>query len=137
MPTGAQRIAAFAHPILALLGLLLLGYVASLGLRGRERGGAMSRRRHARLAPWALAALLLSFAAGIASTWWLRPDLEPASGAHFRIALAASAALCVAAVASRRVAASPLARALHPALGLLALLLSAVQVFFGLGLLPP
>jgi hypothetical protein len=134
MPTGLARVLAFAHPVSALLSIGLLSYVASLGLRARERGGAALRPRHARLAPWAYGAVLFSFIFGVLSTWLWRRDLEPASGLHFWIGAAICAVLGVAALLSRRIPTSAGARTVHPALGMLALLLAAVQVFFGLAL---
>jgi hypothetical protein len=134
MPTGPARLLAFVHPVLALLALVLLGYVASLGLRSRERGGAALRPRHALLAPWAYAAILISFALGVLSTWLWRHDLELAGGLHFWIGAAICVVLGAAALLSRRIATDATARTVHPALGMLALLLAALQVFFGLAL---
>ena len=134
MPTGLARLLAFAHPVCALLALALLGYVASLGLRSRERGGAALRPRHARLAPWAYGAVWFSFAFGVLSTWLWRRDLEIAGGVHFWIGAAICLVLTGAALLSRRIAISAGARRVHPALGMLALLLAALQVFFGLAL---
>jgi hypothetical protein len=136
MPLGVERIAAFLHPATALLAIAMLAYAASLGLRARERGGAPLRLRHARLAPWAFAAILASAAFGAVSTWLWRPDLELGQGWHARLALAIATLLAAAAVASRSIAANEAARRLHPVLGLAALLLALVQVFVGLGLLP-
>ena len=136
MPVGPERIAAFLHPVAALLALGLLAWVASLGLRARERGGAPLRARHARLAPWAYGLVLLNVAGGWLSTRWLRPDLADASSAHLGLGLVIAALLTVGAVLSRHLDASPFARRLHPIAGMVALLLSALQVFLGLGLLP-
>jgi hypothetical protein len=121
---------------MAVLTIAFLGFVASLGLRSRERGGAHLRVRHARLAPWSLAAMSATFVLGAASTWLWRADLELASGWHFRLALAATLLLSIAALLSRRIATDETARRLHPVLGLLAVLAAVVQFFFGLGLLP-
>jgi hypothetical protein len=134
MPTGPERLLAFAHPVTALLALAFLGYVASLGLRSRERGGGALRARHARLAPWAYAATVFNFAFGLVSTWLWRDDLELVAGAHFWIGAAIGLVLTATALLSRRVPDSAAARQGHPLLGMLALLLSALQVFFGLGL---
>lgn len=134
MPTGAERLLAFAHPICALAALGFLAWAASLGLRSRERGGAALRPRHARLAPWAFAATAFNFVLGLASTWLWRRDLELAGGTHFWLGAAICALLGATAVLSRGVATSARARSAHPALGMLALLLSLLQVFFGLAL---
>ena len=134
MPTGLERIFAFAHPVCALLALALLGYAASLGLRSRERGGRALRPKHARLAPWAFAATVFNFGLGILSTWLWRSDLDLAAGPHFWIGGAICVVLAVTAMLSRRIADDATARSAHPALGMLALLLAALQVFFGLAL---
>src|SRR4051794_31186805 len=104
MPTGPARLLALVHPVLAVLALVLLGYVASLGVRSRERGGAALRPRHARLAPWAYGAILFTFALGVASTWLWRRDLELAAGPHFWIGAAICVVLGGAALLSRRIA---------------------------------
>ena len=134
MPTGSERLLAFTHPACGLLVLAFLGYVASLGLRGRERGGAALKPRHARLAPWAYGATLANFLFGLLSTWLWRGDLELAGGMHFWIGTAICVVLGLAALLSRRLPGDARARRVHPALGMLALLLSALQVFFGLAL---
>ena len=134
MPTGVERVLAFAHPVCAVLALAFLAYVASLGLRARERGGAVLRPRHAHLAPWAFAGIAGNFAFGLLSTWLWRRDLELAAGAHFWFGVAICAVLSVVALLSRRIATSAGARTAHPALGMLALLLAALQVFVGLSL---
>ena len=53
-----------------------------------------------------------------------------------RLALALVAVLLIAERLSRRIQTSPTARRVHPLLGMLALLIAALQVFFGLALLP-
>jgi len=136
MPTGVHRIVAFVHPVLAIVSLGLLAYVASLGLRSRERGQGALRPRHARLAPIAYWLMIFNLGFGLASTWWLRTDLDLAASPHFKIALAIATLLTAAALVSWRVPSSTLARRVHPILGLGALLISALQVFFGLALLP-
>jgi hypothetical protein len=134
MPTGPERLLAFVHPVLGVAALVFLAWIGSLGLRSRERGGAALRPRHARLAPWAYAAIAGNFVLGLASTWLWRRDLELAAGAHFWIGAAICVVLGVAALLSRRLPGDATARRVHPALGMLALLLSALQVFFGLAL---
>ena len=134
MPTGAERLLAFVHPVCALAALAFLAWVASLGLRSRERGGAALKPRHAHLAPWAYAATALNFVLGIGSTWLWRHDLELAGGLHFWIGAAICAVLGGAALLSARMTTSPSARRAHAAREMLALLLSLLQVFFGLAL---
>jgi uncharacterized membrane protein YkvI len=136
VPTGIPRLIAFLHPILALVVLAFMTYVASLGLRSRERTERHLRPKHARLAAYAYGLMLVNLAAGVLSTRYLRPDLTLASSMHFRVGLLVVALLSVTALLSRRIAASDTARALHPILGLLALVLAGLQVFFGMPLLP-
>jgi hypothetical protein len=135
LPTGIDRVLSFVHPTFALVTLGLLAYVASIGLRSRERGQSSLRPQHARLAPVAYWLVVANLMLGLVSTWWLRPDLELASSAHLRIGIAVGCLLSAGALVSRRLPASPWARTIHPLLGLAALLLACVQLFFGLGLL--
>jgi hypothetical protein len=136
VPTGLVRLIAFVHPVIALASLALMGWVASLGLRCRERSGAHLRGLHRRIAPYAYALMLVNFGLGCWSTVQLRPDLELAAGMHFRLGLAIAVLFTAVAMLSRRIGGSDTARFLHPALGLTALLLAALQVFFGMAMLP-
>ena len=136
VPTGVPRVLAFLHPIMVLASLAFMMYVASLGLRSRERTEAHLRAKHGRLAVYAYGLMLANLGAGAFSTWYLRPDLELATSAHFRLALVIVAVFSVVALLSRRIARSDSARFLHPILGLIALVLSGLQVFFGMPLLP-
>ena len=136
MPTGLARLIAFLHPAIALASLALMAWVASLGLRCRKRGGAHLRRVHERVAPYAYGLMLFNFAFGCWSTAELRRDLELAAGMHFRLGLTIALLFTAVAILSRRIAGSAAVRFLHPALGLVALLLSALQVFFGMTMLP-
>ena len=136
VPTGIARVIAFLHPITALATLAFMAYVASLGLRSRERTEAHLRPRHARLAPWVYAVVAANLAVGVASTWGLRRDLTLADSAHFRISFVLLAVLTAGALLSRWIRVNETARWLHPMLGLLALVLAGLQVFFGLPLLP-
>lgn len=135
MPVGVERLAAWAHPVLAVVSLVILFQAASLGLRSRERRGAPLRPRHARLAPWALWTMGANVVIGLGSTWLWRDDLELGGGAHFWIGLATFAVLAAAAWISRRLP-DERAKRLHPLLGMLALLLASLQTFLGLQLLP-
>ena len=137
MPDVIPRWLALLHPLLSVVALTLLAAAASLGLRSRERGGAALRPRQASLAPWAFALTAANSALGVLSTWLWRPELELAGGWHFRLGAAILLLLAGGAALSRRLPHSERARLLHPLLGLGALLLALVQVFFGLSLLPP
>lgn len=136
MPTGIVRVVAFLHPVFALVTLAFTAYVASLGLRSRERLEAHLRPRHARLAAWAYGCMVVNVVGGLVSTWWLRPDLGARGPMHLRLGIAMFATMTAAAVLSRRVETEATARFLHPLLGLLTLVLAVLQVFFGLPLLP-
>ncbi len=136
MPTGVPRLLAFLHPISALASLAFLAYVASLGLRARDRGGPYVRARHARLAPWAFGWMSVNVAGGALSTWYLRPDLTLGDSAHFRFGLLVLVLLGGAALLARSIGTNDTARLLHPMLGLLALVLSGLQIFFGMPMLP-
>lgn len=136
MPTGVPRLLAFIHPISALLGLAFLAYVASIGLRSRDRNGRHLRARHARLAPWAYGWMAANFVGGVLSTWVLRPDLTLADNAHFRFGVVLLVLMGVTALLARSIRSNATARLLHPMLGLLALVLSGLQVFFGMPMLP-
>jgi hypothetical protein len=124
---------AYVHPIIAALTVALLGYVGSLGLRTRSdrRHAYQLRARHARLAPVMYGLALVSWAGGVVSTWLLRPDLELAESAHFRIGVALVLTLSCGALSSRWMGRTAI-RTVHPWFGAAAMLLAAAQVFFGL-----
>jgi hypothetical protein len=93
----------YLHPIIGGSGLLLLVYVASLGFRMRtvRRGRAALAASHARLAPLAYAMVLASWLIGVASTLWLRSDLELAASLHFRSGCAMATLLTGSALTAR------------------------------------
>jgi len=127
---------AYVHPFLAVSVLALLAYVASLGVRARNepRHRAEHLRRHAELGRWMYAGVVLTWGGGLASVWMLRPA-ELATSFHFRIGLTLLAVLTVSAITSRWMHLANV-RAIHPWIGVLAMLLAAAQVIFGLQLLP-
>lgn len=135
MPSTTETVLAFMHPLLGLVALGLLLHAANLGLRSRERRGASLRPLHARAAPRAFVATLVAWLMGMISTLAWRPDLEFAAGWHFRIGLAVVILLGCGALLSRRLPGDERARRLHPLIGVTALLLTALQVFFGMPLL--
>lgn len=137
MPDGLPRLLAWLHPAISFAAIALLATAASLGLRSRERGGVALRPRHARIAPWAAGVAIANAVFGIASVALWRPDLEVAAGPHFWLGLATALLLGSGALLSRAVRHDERARRIHPLLGLAALLLSLVQVFFGLSLVAP
>jgi uncharacterized protein DUF4079 len=125
---------AHAHPVVALATIGLAAYGASLGLRGRR--SAPMRARHAALMPWVYGLVLGSWAAGLASVWWLRDDLEVAESGHFTAGSAIVTLFTAGALVSRRIGVDPRARAIHPWIGAAALVLCGVQVFLGLQIMP-
>jgi hypothetical protein len=77
-----------------------------------------------------------NFVGGAFSTWYLRPDLTLADNAHFRFGVVLLVLMGVTALLARAIGTNETARLLHPMLGLLALVLSGLQVFFGMPMLP-
>ena len=128
---------AYVHPFFAVLVLALFAHVASLGVRARNdrRHRATHLRRHARFARWMYGGILLIWGGGLASTWMLRPPAELATSGHFRVGAALVAVLTTGALTSRWMH-LPSVRAVHPWIGVLAMLLAATQIVFGLQILP-
>ena len=128
----------YLHPVAGAAVLALLAYVASLGFRLRtaRRGRAALAARHARLAPFAYAAVLASWVAGAASTLWLRDDLDFAASLHFRTGAGMAVLLTGSALTARAMRGGAAARDIHPWLGAAAVLLAAVHVVTGLRIMP-
>lgn len=128
----------YVHPISGLLLTGLAAYVGSLGLRSRRRGRAAAglRARHRALTPWLYAGLLVSFGIGLASTVYLRDDLDGGASGHFGVGSASLTLFTAAAMLSRAMDRLPWARRVHPWLGALGVLLAGVQVFLGLQIMP-
>jgi hypothetical protein len=127
----------YVHPLTAALILLLTAYVAALGIRARNdrRRAPELLQRHAQLAPWAYALIVASWLFGVGTTWWLRPELELGDSQHFRVGMALVAAFSASALSSRWMR-LPLVRSIHPWFGVAGVLLIAVQIFFGLQIMP-
>ena len=127
----------YVHPVVAGLSILLLFYVGSLGLRARNdrRRAAQLLDQHARFATPVVWLVGISWIGGLLSTWLLRSDLELAASAHLRIGTALLLTLCASALSARYMS-SPQVRSVHPWFGIIALLLAAAQVFFGLQITP-
>ncbi len=132
------RAALWLHPLLGLATVALAVRQASLGLRSRRQGpGArMLRASHRRAGPWLLALVVANWLAGLASVRIDPRDLELAASGHFQVGSGLVVLYGLAALVSRRIDRDPRARAVHPWLGAAALLLSGVQVFLGLQLMP-
>jgi Protein of unknown function (DUF4079) len=130
---------AYLHPIVAGAALVLLLYTASLGLRMRQRrrDRAALAALHARWAPWAYGLVAASWAGGLASTAFLRSDLELAHSLHFRTGTLMVLLLTGSALTARRMGGpDSAAREIHPWLGALAALLAAAQAVTGLRITP-
>lgn len=128
---------AWLHPILAAVTTALAFTAASLGFRARRGGrdALPARRRHARLAPVMYVLVIVNWGLGVVTVRWLRPDDVAASG-HFAVGSGIVALLSAGAALSLRVPVDARARAIHPLIGAVALVLFGVQVFLGLQLLP-
>lgn len=130
---------AYLHPVAGGLTLVLLVYVASLGLKMRTRP-----RERARVGPvharWGRRVLYLVCAiwlSGVASTLWVRDDLEAGTSFHFRIGSAMVLLLAGSGITARAMEhGNRRARAIHPWLGAAAALLAAAQVVTGLRITP-
>ena len=128
----------YLHPVAGLAATALAAYAASLGLRSR-RGGPdadRARRRHRAIGPWVWTLYAVNWLGGLATVRWARPEIETAASGHFTVAGAIVVLLTAGALLSRRVPVDARARAVHPLIGATALLLSGVQIFLGLQLLP-
>jgi hypothetical protein len=130
---------AYLHPIAGSLALLLLVYVASLGLRmrtrPRERAGVGPL--HARWGRRVLYLVCAIWLSGLASTLWVRDDLEAGTSFHFRIGTAMALLLAGSGLSARAMEnGNRRARAIHPWLGAAAALLAAAQAVTGLRITP-
>jgi len=93
--------------------------------------------RHDRLATPVYFVVLVLWTSGLASAYWLRPDLPSTASLHFRIGSLVVALLSGSFLTARRMRRGPSAwRDFHPWLGAAALLLSAAQVVTGLQIMP-
>lgn len=94
---------AYFHPVAGGAVLAFLFYVGSLALRSRSRrrGAAALLAQHARLAPWMFVLVLVGWAGGLFSTWWLRHDLELGGSTHLRIGVGLVVALTGGCLTSR------------------------------------
>lgn len=127
----------YLHPVAGAAVVLLLVWAGSLGLRARSqpRRRRVLLAQHARWAPVAFWLMLASWVGGVATTWWLRRDLEVGASTHFTLGVVLVAALVGGWATARRMEHRTL-REIHPWFGVAALLLAAAQVFFGLQITP-
>jgi hypothetical protein len=134
----ASTTLAYVHPISGLLVTGIAVYVGSLGLQSRRgtRRAVQLRARHRAVTPWLYGALVVSYCAGVASTVWLRDDLDEAASGHFAVGSLSLLLFSLAALLSRAMDRLPWARSVHPWLGAAGVLLAGVQVFLGLQIMP-
>jgi hypothetical protein len=128
----------FVHPLLGVLALSAMFLAAVFGFRSRgvNRQRPVLRRRHRRLGPWALGAMVLALCTGLASTAWLRDDLDVATTWHATVGLGAVSLAVLAALLSRGLPRSVPLRTVHPVVAALALMLGVLGAILGIELLP-
>ncbi len=129
---------AWIHPVIGFVAVALAVRAAGLGFAARRanRKAPKSRAAHRRLTPWLYATMLVAWTSGLISLEYLRDDLDEAASGHYTVGCAIVALLTLAALVSRHVPTSARARILHPLIGAAAVLLTAVQVFLGLQIMP-
>jgi len=132
---------AYAHPV-AMAVLLALGlWVLRLGLRLRRArlgGRPGDSSPHRALARWVVPALVLGYAAGIASQTWLRRG-GPFESVHFpmvSLALLALLAAGILGLAMERGWLGSSARAAHGGVGAFGILIALAAAVAGMALLP-
>jgi hypothetical protein len=129
-----RSVVPWLHPALGLVTVALAVRVAGLGLGARTPGrrGVQSRARHRALTPWLYGLVLLNWVLGLLTVLLVRSDLEPTRSTHFLAGSVVVVLFTLAGLLSRRIATDRRARAVHPWVGVAALLLSGVQAFLGL-----
>lgn len=130
---------AYLHPIAGGLVLLLLVYVASLGLRLRTHPRERTRVGpiHARFGRIVIALVLVIWVSGLASALWARDDLQAGASFHFRTGSMMALLLTGSWLTARALEkGNRQARAIHPWLGAAAALLAAAQAVTGLRITP-
>jgi hypothetical protein len=133
-----DRLSLYLHPLGGLVAVALAAYTAALGFRARlpRRNAPVVRRRHATLGPLLLALVGLNWVGGLVAVRWMEPRLAEASQAHLAVGTLMLALFAFAAFLSPLVPVDARARAVHPILAAVAVLLGGYQVFLGLQLLP-
>jgi len=129
---------AYVHPILGLLSVLLMCWVALNGLRSRHKAryALKARRLHHRVAPWIYLLWAITLAVGWASTTWIRSDIHAGSTKHFVAAWASLVVFGIAALLSLRVPQAPWARRIHPWFGIAGVVIALTLAALGMTLLP-
>ncbi len=129
---------AFVHPILGTLAILFAIWIMSRGLVARQgrKQSAKARRTHRKWAFYALGAWVVALLTGVASTLWLRPDLELGETWHLGLGLGLVALMGVAGLLTRYFTRTPALRRIHPWVGIAAVVGGIVQALIGIELLP-
>ena len=132
-----SAIAGWTHPVLGLVAVALVVLAASRAARVRQGGpgAAPARARHRRLAPRALAAVVVAWCTGLLAVRLLHDEIDPATSGHFRAGSVVLLLLVVNALLARRFRDDARARLLHPWIGAAAVLATALQIFLGMQLL--
>lgn len=130
---------AFLHPLLGTLTVLFSIWILSRGLAARQGGkhAHKARRLHARWAWWALWGMVASLVSGLVSTVALRPELTLDDTVwHTALGFAVVGLMAVAAVLTRYFTKDPRLRAVHPWIGIAAVIGGIAQAIVGIELLP-
>jgi len=129
---------AWIHPVIGFVAVAMAVRAASLGFGARrnDRNAPARRIAHRRLTPWLYGTMLVAWTSGLVSLEYLRDDLDEAASGHYTVGCAIVALLTLAALLSRKVPSDARARILHPLVGAVVVLLTAVQVFLGLQIMP-
>lgn len=134
----------YLHPAAMLCVLGLGAWVLREGLRlrrarlaGRTGRTRTETRAHTRIARPFVLLILVGYASGLSSMWWLRPE-EPMESVHFWLASAATLGFTAAGALGLWLErhASADARAVHLACGGAGLLLALGAVFAAFAILP-
>ena len=142
MPPNDPGLLAYAHPIMAGIGLVLCFVVLRQGLKQRDQrtkkkpAPVGNLKRHVGLGPWAVGVVLASAVGGLGTTVLVR-HWKPLATAHGWAGLACAALFGVIWLLGRRVLAQQkhLANA-HGLLGVLALFVGGIAALLGIELLP-
>jgi hypothetical protein len=129
----------FLHPFLGGLALLAMMQLGAAGLQARQgaKGAHNKRKRHAKQGPWIAGAMALAALTGVGTVVFVREDLEPVDSWHFWAGwLATLCMLTIAFVTPRRFRRNQLVKNLHPAVGVVAMLVGVVVLLVGIELLP-
>ncbi len=129
---------AFVHPVIGTVVVLFSLWIMSRGLRARQggKGAHAARRTHKRWAWYALVGMLLALTSGMASTLWIRPDLELGETWHLALGWLVVGLMAIAALLTRYFTHNAQLRQIHPWIGIAAVGGGIAQAIVGIELLP-